>query len=146
MSLSFSAMGLMRLFTFALILVLCDTETLSGDGTLVPDYYKETCPLVEEIVRLNVEIAVVKEPRMAASLLRLHFHDCFVLVRPLSLSLSLFPWITITTHTTIVLQQRTQIELTSSTIIVSQLKLSRPCCLSLRSKTMQTSKSSKTRS
>ncbi|XP_065628527.1 peroxidase 20 isoform X2 [Quercus suber] len=72
-------MGLMRLFTFALILVLCDTETLSGDGTLVLDYYKETCPLVEEIVRLNVEIAVVKEPRMAASLLRLHFHDCFVL-------------------------------------------------------------------
>lgn len=72
----------------ALILVLCGAETLSGDGTLVLDYYKETCPLVEEIVRLNVEIAVVKEPRMAASLLRLHFHDCFVLVRPLSLSLS----------------------------------------------------------
>ena len=140
----------MRLFTVVLILVLCGTETLSGDGTLVLDYYKETCPLVEEIVRLNVEIAVVKEPRMAASLLRLHFHDCFVLVRPLSLSLSLslslFPWITITTHTTIVLQQRTQIELTSSTIIVSQSKLSRPCCLSLRSKTMQSCKSSKTRS
>lgn len=74
----------------ALILVLCGAETLSGDGTLVLDYYKETCPLVEEIVRLNVEIAVVKEPRMAASLLRLHFHDCFVLVRPLSLSLSPF--------------------------------------------------------
>ena len=139
-------MGLMRLFTVVLILVLCGTETLSGDGTLVLDYYKEMCPLVEEIVRLNVEIAVVKEPRMAASLLRLHFHDCFVLVRPLSLSLSLFPWITITTHTTIVLQQRTQIELTSSTIIVSQSKLSRPCCLSLRSKTMQSCKSSKTRS
>ena len=82
-------MGLMRLFTVVLILVLCGTETLSGDGTLVLDYYKEMCPLVEEIVRLNVEIAVVKEPRMAASLLRLHFHDCFVLVRPLSLSLSL---------------------------------------------------------
>ncbi|KAK9984911.1 hypothetical protein SO802_034436 [Lithocarpus litseifolius] len=72
-------MDLMRLFMVALILVLCGTETLSGDGTLVLDYYKETCPSVEEVVRLNVEIAVVKEPRMAASLLRLHFHDCFVL-------------------------------------------------------------------
>ncbi|KAF3961078.1 hypothetical protein CMV_014269 [Castanea mollissima] len=72
-------MELMRLFVLALILVLCGTETLSGDGTLVLDYYKETCPSLEEIVRLNVEIAVVKEPRMAASLLRLHFHDCFVL-------------------------------------------------------------------
>ncbi|XP_038877821.1 peroxidase 20 [Benincasa hispida] len=50
-----------------------------GDGLLVFDYYKETCPFVEDIVRRQVEIAVLKDPRMAASLLRLHFHDCFVM-------------------------------------------------------------------
>lgn len=82
------------LLVIALVLVLHGTETLGGDAPLVPDYYKETCPSVEEIVRRNVEIAVLKDPRMAASLLRMHFHDCFVLVRPLSpspLSLPLVP-------------------------------------------------------
>lgn len=72
---------MMRMFIMvALILALHGTETLSsGDGTLVLDYYKEKCPLVEEIVRRNVQIAMIKDPRMAASLLRLHFHDCFVM-------------------------------------------------------------------
>lgn len=50
------------------------------DGPLVLDYYKETCPNLEEMVQRIVEIAVLKDPRMAASLLRLHFHDCFVMV------------------------------------------------------------------
>lgn len=51
----------------------------SYDGSLILDYYKELCPLVEELVKRNVEIAVLRDPRMAASLLRLHFHDCFVM-------------------------------------------------------------------
>lgn len=61
--------------------VLHVTESLVHDGSLVYDYYKETCPFVEDIIRRQVEIAVLKDPRMAASLLRLHFHDCFVMVR-----------------------------------------------------------------
>ncbi|XP_010518874.1 PREDICTED: peroxidase 20 isoform X2 [Tarenaya hassleriana] len=50
-----------------------------SDGNLMKGYYKETCPLAEEIVRHNVQVAILRDPRMAASLLRLHFHDCFVL-------------------------------------------------------------------
>lgn len=42
--------------------------------------------MVEEIVQRQVQISVLKDPRMAASLLRLHFHDCFVMVNLLSLS------------------------------------------------------------
>lgn len=64
-------------------------ESLGYDEPLVFDYYKETCPFVEDIVRRQVEIAVLKDPRMAASLLRLHFHDCFVMVF-VYLSLNLF--------------------------------------------------------
>ncbi|KAL8159014.1 hypothetical protein V2J09_000551 [Rumex salicifolius] len=51
----------------------------SEEGPLTVDFYKETCPPLEQIVRYIVKIAVLEDPRMAASLLRLHFHDCFVM-------------------------------------------------------------------
>ncbi|XP_009146264.1 peroxidase 40 [Brassica rapa] len=40
--------------------------------------YRNSCPEAESIVYSWVETAVLQDPRMAASLLRLHFHDCFV--------------------------------------------------------------------
>ncbi|XP_062073709.1 peroxidase 20 [Humulus lupulus] len=72
---------LMRILFIVLALVLHGKKTFSGDVAppLVYNYYKETCPFAEEIIRRQVEIAVLKEPRVAASLLRLHFHDCFVM-------------------------------------------------------------------
>ncbi|KAH7442326.1 hypothetical protein KP509_03G082400 [Ceratopteris richardii] len=42
------------------------------------NFYGNSCPAVESRVRRIVKEAVRKETRMAASLLRLHFHDCFV--------------------------------------------------------------------
>ncbi|XP_031481159.1 peroxidase 11 [Nymphaea colorata] len=42
------------------------------------DYYSKTCPSVLHIVRREMECAVVADRRTAASILRLHFHDCFV--------------------------------------------------------------------
>lgn len=49
-----------------------------GGGGLYPQYYEKTCPRALEIVRSELAKAVAKEARMAASLLRLSFHDCFV--------------------------------------------------------------------
>ncbi|KAA8527352.1 hypothetical protein F0562_034933 [Nyssa sinensis] len=40
--------------------------------------YQDSCPEAEPIIFSWVETAVSEDPRMAASLLRLHFHDCFV--------------------------------------------------------------------
>ncbi|XP_077233537.1 peroxidase 10-like [Tasmannia lanceolata] len=41
-------------------------------------YYDNTCPDLTRIVRYSVYSALWTDARMAASLLRLHFHDCFV--------------------------------------------------------------------
>lgn len=77
-------MGILKILVVVIFgVVLHGIESL-GEGLLVFDYYKETCPFVEDIVRRQVEIAVHKDPRMAASLLRLHFHDCFVMVLSIS--------------------------------------------------------------
>ncbi|KAK9228063.1 hypothetical protein WN944_021010 [Citrus x changshan-huyou] len=50
----------------------------SSSGYLYPQFYDHSCPKAQEIVQCIVAKAVAKETRMAASLLRLHFHDCFV--------------------------------------------------------------------
>ncbi|KAL4342926.1 hypothetical protein S245_035912 [Arachis hypogaea] len=49
-----------------------------GNGRLTHHFYKKTCPKVLPVIRSVVEKAIKKEPRIGASLLRLHFHDCFV--------------------------------------------------------------------
>ncbi|KAK4433858.1 Peroxidase 40 [Sesamum alatum] len=46
--------------------------------TLTFGFYINSCPEAEPIIFSWVEKAVSDDPRMAASLLRLHFHDCFV--------------------------------------------------------------------
>lgn len=56
---------------------LCFCGKTSG-GYLYPQFYDRSCPKAQEIVNSIVAKAVAKEARMAASLLRLHFHDCFV--------------------------------------------------------------------
>jgi hypothetical protein len=48
---------------------------------LTPFFYDKSCPQLFSIVKAEVQEAVAKEKRMAASLVRLHFHDCFVQVR-----------------------------------------------------------------
>jgi len=51
---------------------------LTVRSQLTTDFYKLSCPKLNEIVKIEVVKALFNEKRMAASLLRLHFHDCFV--------------------------------------------------------------------
>ncbi|CAN8288684.1 unnamed protein product [Cochlearia groenlandica] len=45
---------------------------------LFPQFYQFSCPQADEIIMTVLEKTLARDPRMAASLLRLHFHDCFV--------------------------------------------------------------------
>ncbi|GFQ04248.1 peroxidase 4 [Phtheirospermum japonicum] len=51
---------------------------LSSSAKLSEHFYDSSCPKLLRIVRETVQDEIKKEPRMGASLLRLHFHDCFV--------------------------------------------------------------------
>ncbi|CAN1278391.1 Peroxidase 10 [Linum perenne] len=74
-------------FTVALVLTLSTLHQVapfpaaavpSYSGPLDYSYYDQSCPRLSMIVRYGVWSAVNNESRIAASLLRLHFHDCFV--------------------------------------------------------------------
>ncbi|GKU94183.1 hypothetical protein SLEP1_g7709 [Rubroshorea leprosula] len=47
-------------------------------GQLSSTFYDETCPNVSSIIRGVLANALLSDPRIGASLIRLHFHDCFV--------------------------------------------------------------------
>ncbi|XP_031255421.1 peroxidase 4-like [Pistacia vera] len=50
----------------------------SSNAQLCTNFYSNACPKVLSTVKSVVQSAVAKERRMGASLVRLHFHDCFV--------------------------------------------------------------------
>ncbi|XP_024529616.1 peroxidase A2 [Selaginella moellendorffii] len=45
---------------------------------LSPSFYNSSCPTVETVVTNTLQQAMQSDVRIAASLLRVHFHDCFV--------------------------------------------------------------------
>ncbi|XP_010066484.2 peroxidase 70-like [Eucalyptus grandis] len=73
-------MAFLILFQALLILSLA-ASTLSTrpyKNDLTPYFYDYVCPQALPAIKRVVEGAVQQERRMGASLLRLHFHDCFV--------------------------------------------------------------------
>lgn len=63
-----------------LILALSSRLAESQDQGLKTGFYSSSCPKAEAIVKSTVESHFNKDPTVAAALLRLHFHDCFVQV------------------------------------------------------------------
>ncbi|KAL4357330.1 hypothetical protein AHAS_Ahas09G0175900 [Arachis hypogaea] len=61
-----------------MIALLCIVSTMvHGQGTRV-GFYATTCPKAESIVKSTVKYHLNSDPTLAAALLRMHFHDCFV--------------------------------------------------------------------
>ncbi|KAI9077266.1 hypothetical protein K1719_040710 [Acacia pycnantha] len=71
---SFSFHKLVVLITILLPVALF----YSSNAQLTSTFYSSTCPNVSSIVRSVIQQALQSDPRIGASLTRLHFHDCFV--------------------------------------------------------------------
>ncbi|XP_020583644.1 cationic peroxidase 1-like [Phalaenopsis equestris] len=63
-------------FAFSIIFILLISGFVSAQ--LSTNFYASSCPQALQIIKSTVNAAVNNEKRMGASLLRLHFHDCFV--------------------------------------------------------------------
>ncbi|XP_022734177.1 lignin-forming anionic peroxidase-like [Durio zibethinus] len=70
-SLSFMATG-------AAVVVLLLLLSSACQAQLSSTFYEKTCPNALRTIRSAIRTAIARERRMAASLIRLHFHDCFV--------------------------------------------------------------------
>ncbi|KAG8076001.1 hypothetical protein GUJ93_ZPchr0006g40586 [Zizania palustris] len=70
-------------FAFAVCMACCvllaaPLSAAQDPSSLSLEHYSKTCPAAEHVVRAEMECAVRADPRNAALMLRLHFHDCFV--------------------------------------------------------------------
>ncbi|KAI3936826.1 hypothetical protein MKW92_034292 [Papaver armeniacum] len=62
---------------FFFVMVIMSMAATSSDA-LSTTFYQKVCPQAIPVIKKVVTDVVNREPRMGASLLRLHFHDCFV--------------------------------------------------------------------
>lgn len=60
---------------------------LGGINALSSNYYDRTCPKAEEAIAGVVKAAMGKDKTVAAAILRMHFHDCFIRVPSINLAL-----------------------------------------------------------
>ncbi|KAK4268465.1 hypothetical protein QN277_025120 [Acacia crassicarpa] len=68
----------LNLKLISLFLLLSCVPGIHVSAQLSCTFYAKTCPSALAVIKASVFSAVAKEARMGASLLRLHFHDCFV--------------------------------------------------------------------
>ncbi|KAJ4793159.1 Peroxidase [Rhynchospora pubera] len=65
-------------FLSSYLILLSASFGVLAKGQLDPCFYDKVCPQALPTIKSIVEDAIKQEARMGASLLRLHFHDCFV--------------------------------------------------------------------
>ncbi|KAK1425485.1 hypothetical protein QVD17_20837 [Tagetes erecta] len=69
--------NIIKAIMFLLVLSLANNIT-PCEAQLSSTFYDRSCPKALRTIRTAIRTAISRERRMAASILRLHFHDCFV--------------------------------------------------------------------
>ncbi|KAJ7959566.1 Peroxidase [Quillaja saponaria] len=67
----------MTTYKFLLLILIVTSAVFGVNAKLSTNYYSSTCPKIQSIVEEGIIKAIKNETRIGASLLRLHFHDCF---------------------------------------------------------------------
>lgn len=65
---------------FAALVMFTFLISQNVNSELHVGYYSDSCSFAEFIVKDEVRKGYVQDPGIAAGLLRMHFHDCFVRV------------------------------------------------------------------
>ena len=63
---------------FFIILLSVSNNFTPSKAQLSPTFYDAKCPRALQVINNSIRAAIFREGRMAAALLRLSFHDCFV--------------------------------------------------------------------
>ncbi|KAK1412451.1 hypothetical protein QVD17_33716 [Tagetes erecta] len=71
-------MNIIISFLFVFVSLIFSISSASLGSGLSTSYYDRVCPQALPTIKRVVEDALAREQRLGASLLRLHFHDCFV--------------------------------------------------------------------
>ncbi|KAI3953795.1 hypothetical protein MKW98_017619 [Papaver atlanticum] len=65
-------------FSYFLFVIVVMSVAATSSDALSTTFYQKVCPQALPVIKRVVTDVVNRERRMGASLLRLHFHDCFV--------------------------------------------------------------------